>query len=78
VKLESRPSPADYSPTIDSQTKVSPRAFLIGSPPSVRADGVPLGVAFTDHLGQAVEKRKLDDSSRRDKPLGPGEYDACK
>jgi len=75
LKVEPRPSPHDY--TLKSTFEQNKhKAAIICSPTYVKVDG-DHQTQFTDTLGNHLHSKKLHEESRRDRPLGPGEYQAA-
>ena len=75
LKIETRPSPHDYTlKSVFEQNKH--KAPVICSPSYVKVDG-DHQTQYTDTLGIHLHSKKLNEDSRRDRPLGPGEYQAA-
>jgi hypothetical protein len=75
LKIEPRPSPQEYT-LRSSFDQNKHKAPLICSPSYVKVDGDHKS-QYVDTLGNHLHAKKLFEEARRDRPLGPGEYQAA-
>ncbi len=74
LKFDENPSPNAYSHKSTFEINKD-RAFFMGVPPYIKVDGGHT-VRYKDVLAESMWKRKAEESLTRDKPNGPGTYQA--